>query len=281
MLELAIRCEMFNVFFSYPLTTHNRLWAGVDTDVDVQQGAKLIRRVYEGPFLPEKKGVAASLVCYLFVNCDDPQAGSWWGMSGAFRHWVAALHFAAQSCRLGHFSFACNFVAETSLTIGTQFQPTYDQGLQEDLDLVLAHRQTFQEETGYQPHKPQLCARCLTMKPKESLLLCAGSCARIRKPQYCGKECQNVASSFLFSLTCSAFHGFFFLPLQDWKKHRKWCKKDLDLTASSEAVEVMLYGMHLTNDSSWQSRERNFCTSITFYFPFQTDHEEISFLLLM
>ena len=113
MLELAIWCEMFNVSLSYPLMTHDRLWAGVDTDIDVQRGAKLIRRVYEGPFLPEKKGVAASLVCYLFVSCDDPQAGSRWGMSGAFCHWVAALHFVMQSCRLGHFSFTCNFVAET------------------------------------------------------------------------------------------------------------------------------------------------------------------------
>ena len=58
---------------------------------------------------------------------------------------------------------------DSSLTISAQFQPTYDQGLREDLDLVLAHHQTFQEETGYQPRKPQLCARCLTMKPKESL----------------------------------------------------------------------------------------------------------------
>ncbi|KIJ91495.1 hypothetical protein K443DRAFT_14346 [Laccaria amethystina LaAM-08-1] len=130
--------------------------SGVDTDVDVQRGAKLIRRVYEGPFLPEKKGVAASLVCYLFVNCDDPHAESRRGTSGAFRNWVAALHFAAQSCRLGHFSFACNFVAETSLTIGAEFQPTYDQELREELDLVLAHRQAFQEETGYQPRKPQI-----------------------------------------------------------------------------------------------------------------------------
>ena len=85
-------------------------------------------------------------MCYLFVNCDDPQAGSWQGMSGAFCHWVAALHFVVQSCRLGHFSFACNFVAETSLTIGAQFQPTYNQGLPEDLNLVLAYQQTFQEK---------------------------------------------------------------------------------------------------------------------------------------
>jgi len=210
-----------------------RLWAGVDTDVDVQRGAKLFRRVYEGPFLPEKKGVAASLVCYLFLNCDDPQAESRWGTSGAFRNWVAALHFAAQTCRLGHFSFACNFVAETSLTIGAEFQPTYDQELREELDLVLAHRQTFQEETGYQPRKPQICARCLMMKPEGSLLRCAGSCARIRKPRYCGRECQKA----------------------DWKKHRKWCKKDLDLPTPSEADEAMLYNMHMTNDSSSQSRE--------------------------
>ena len=47
MLELAIWCEMFNVSLSYPLMTHNRLWAGVDTDIDVQWGAKLIQCVYE------------------------------------------------------------------------------------------------------------------------------------------------------------------------------------------------------------------------------------------
>jgi hypothetical protein len=211
MLELAIRCEMFNVSLSYPLMTHDRLWAGVDTDIDVQRGAKLIRRVYEGPFLPEKKGVAASLVCYLFVNCDDPQAESRRGTSGAFRNWVAALHFAAQSCRLGHFSFACNFVAETSLTIGAEFQPTYDQELREELDLVLAHRQTFQEETGYQPRKPQICARCLMMKPEGSLLRCAGSCARIRKPRYCGRECQKAASSFYPLLLVRHLMDFFLL----------------------------------------------------------------------
>ncbi|KIJ91255.1 hypothetical protein K443DRAFT_14546 [Laccaria amethystina LaAM-08-1] len=152
-----------------------RLWARVDTDVDDQRGAKLIRRVYEGPFLPDKKGVAASLVCYLFVNCDDPQAESRRGTSGAFRNWVAALHFAAQSCRLGHFSFACNFVAETSLTIGAEFQPTYDQELREELDLVLAHRQTFQEETGYQPRKPQIWVapsmrRLLCENPETTIL---------------------------------------------------------------------------------------------------------------
>lgn len=209
-----------------------RLWAGVDTDIDVQRGAKLIRRVYEGSFPPEKKGVAASLVCYLFVHCDDPHAESRRGTSGAFRNWVAALHFAAQSCRLGHFSFACNFVAETSLNIGAEFQPTYDQELREELDLVLAHRQTFQEETGYQPRKSQICARCLTMN-KGSLLRCGGSCASIRKPRYCGRECQKA----------------------DWKKHRKWCKKDLDVTTPSEADEAMLYDMHITKDSSSQSRE--------------------------
>jgi hypothetical protein len=211
-LELAIRCEMFNVSVSYPLMTHDRLWAGVDTDIDVQRGAKLIRRVYEGPFLHEKKGVAASLVCYLFVNCDDPQAESRRGTSGAFRNWVAALHFAAQSCRLGHFSFACNFVAETSLTIGAEFQPTYDQELREELDLVLAHRQTFQEETGYQPRRPQICARCLMMKPEGSLLRCAGSCARIRKPRYCGRECQKAVSSFYPLLLIRLMYCFSFLP---------------------------------------------------------------------
>ncbi|KIJ90667.1 hypothetical protein K443DRAFT_116300 [Laccaria amethystina LaAM-08-1] len=71
------------------------------------------------------------------------------------------------------------------------------------------------------------------MKPEGSLLRCAGSCARIRKPRYCGRECQKA----------------------DWKKHRKWCKKDLDLPTPSEADEAMLYNMHMTNDSSSQSRE--------------------------
>ena len=71
------------------------------------------------------------------------------GMTGFLQelggHCKDLLHFAAQSCRLGPFSFTWNFVAETNLTIGAQFQPTYNQGLQEDLDLVLAHRQTFLE----------------------------------------------------------------------------------------------------------------------------------------
>ena len=191
--------------------THDRLWAGVDTDIDVQQGVKLIRRVYEGPFLPTKKGIAASLVCYLFVNCDDPHAESRQGTSGAFRNWVAALHFAAQSCRLGHFSFACNLVAETSLNIGAEFQPTYDQELQVELDLVLAHRQAFQEETGYQPHKPQVCAHCTMMKPEGSLLRCAGSCASFRKPRYCGRECQKAASFFISSPTCLPSYIYIFL----------------------------------------------------------------------
>jgi len=208
-----------------------RFWAGVDTEINVQEGAKLIRHVYEGPFLPEKKGVAASLVCYLFISCDDPNAESRRGTSAAFRNWVAALHFAAQSCRLGHFSFACNFVAEASLNIGAEFQPTYDQELREDLDLVLAHSEAFQEETGYQPRRPHICGRCSMMKPEGSLLQCAGSCASFRKPRYCGRECQKA----------------------DWRKHRKWCKKDIEPT-TSEAEEMMLYNMHMmTNDSSSQS----------------------------
>ena len=195
--------------------TRDRLWAGVDADIDVQEGARLIRRVYEGPFLLEKKGVAASLVCYLFIHCDDPHPESRRGASATSRHWVAALHFAAQSCRLGHFSFACNFVAETSLNIGAEFQPTYEHGLQEDLDLVLAHREAFQRETGYQPHKSQICAHCFKMKPEGSLLQCAGSCARLlRKPRYCGRECQKAASFFSFFLklipsACLASHGCF------------------------------------------------------------------------
>jgi len=219
MLELAIRYEYLNIY-PYLLITRDRLWAGVDTDIDVQQGAKLIRRVYEGPFLPEKKGVAASLVCYLFVNCDDPQAESRRGTSGAFRNWVAALHFAAQSCRLGHFSFVCNLVAETSLNIGAEFQPTYDRELREDLDLVLAHRETFQEETGYQPHKPDICARCLMMKPEGSLLQCAGFCASFRKPRYCGRECQKAASAFSlsYSFSISWIYFSYFVGLEKTQK---------------------------------------------------------------
>ena len=196
-LELAIRYELLDIYIyiSYSPMTRDRLWAGVDANTDVQEGAKLIRHVYEGPFLPEKKGVAASLVCYLFVNCADPHPENRRGASGTTRHYVAALHFAAQSCRLGHFSFACNFVAETSMSIGAEFQLTYDQGLQEDLDLVLAHRETFQRETGYQPRK-YICAHCYKMKPGGSLLQCAGFCVRLRKPRYCGRECQKAASSF-------------------------------------------------------------------------------------
>ena len=213
MLELAIRYEYLTISLSYSLMTHDRLWAGVDTDIDVQQGVKLIRRVYEGPFSLTKKGIAASLVCYLFVNCDDPKAESRQGTSGAFRNWVAALHFAALSCQLGHFSFACNLVAETSLNIGAEFKPTYDQELQEDLDLVLAHRKAFQEETGYQPRKPQVCAHCTMMKPEGSLLRCAGSCASFRKPRYCGRECQKAASSFYPLLLVCHLMDFIFLTL--------------------------------------------------------------------
>ncbi|EDR12672.1 uncharacterized protein LACBIDRAFT_311351 [Laccaria bicolor S238N-H82] len=69
------------------------------------------------------------------------------------------------------------------------------------------------------------------MKLKGSLLQCAGSCASIRKPQYCSRECQKA----------------------DWKKHWKWCKKEPDLTTPSAADEAMLYSMHMMNDGSSQS----------------------------
>ena len=42
MLELTIRYDLLNLSLSYPLMTCDRLWAGVDTDIDVRQGAKLI-----------------------------------------------------------------------------------------------------------------------------------------------------------------------------------------------------------------------------------------------
>ena len=69
--------------------------------------------------------------------------------------------------------------------------------------------------------KLQLCACCLTMKPRELLLQCTGSCTRIQKPQYCGKECQKAASSFLSSLACSASHGFFFSSFAGLEKTLK------------------------------------------------------------
>lgn len=68
---------------------------------------------------------------------------------------------------LGHFLFTCNLVAETSLNIGAEFQPTYDQELREELDLVLAHRETV-EETRYHARKPHICARCLRMKLEDT-----------------------------------------------------------------------------------------------------------------
>ncbi|CAA7262040.1 unnamed protein product [Cyclocybe aegerita] len=208
-----------------------RLWAGVDTAVDTRRGAEILKRVYEGPFAPEKKGVAASLIAHFFFHCEHPAMDTpIFGMSPRMRHWVAAIHWAAQSCRLGLFSFICNLIAECALSLPDD-KASYEGELRGDLDLVLAQREVFVGETGYQPRMTTICGQCLKTPPEGSRLLqCAGSCARVRRPQYCSRQCQKA----------------------DWSRHRKWCKKDLD-PASDSVDEEALYNMHMVNDDPSKS----------------------------
>ncbi|KAJ3502345.1 hypothetical protein NLJ89_g8931 [Agrocybe chaxingu] len=150
---------------------------------DIAAASKLLRSVYEGIFHQDKKAVAASAISYLFSNYRDPDSPQ---EPLSSRHFYASIRFATESCRLGLFSFISVVVAECALHTGVRNDP--ESGIARPLQIILENFLNFKEETGY---RPTYCSQCGTNTP---LRKCAGPCDGVRKPLYCGRACQKMAS---------------------------------------------------------------------------------------
>ncbi|CAA7262041.1 unnamed protein product [Cyclocybe aegerita] len=147
MLELALR----DLPGSGSGPAHHQ--AVADVNYNIAAAAKLFRRVFEGPFPQDKKAIAASAICHLFLNYEDPTEP---GVPVPFQHWCAAIGFAAKSCRLGLFSYASLLVADTALGMGMGLGEASDRTeILPDLHDILASFDKFREETGYRPTTTQ------------------------------------------------------------------------------------------------------------------------------
>ncbi|KAJ3502343.1 hypothetical protein NLJ89_g8933 [Agrocybe chaxingu] len=114
-----------------------RLSSGIaNVNHNIAAAAKLFRRVFEGPFSQDEKAIAASAICYLFLNYEDPSEP---GDPLPFRHWCAAIGFAGNSCRLGLFSYTSLLVADTALSMGMGLGEASERiGILPDLHDILA-----------------------------------------------------------------------------------------------------------------------------------------------
>ena len=81
------------------------------------------------------------------------------------------------------------------------------------------------------------------------LLRCAGKCPVVFKPSYCSKECQSmVCPPPPLSYAHHRFPCFELFPLQDWKKHKPFCKAD----ATKSSVDCLNAGSDTADTNAVQ-----------------------------
>ncbi|KIM41812.1 hypothetical protein M413DRAFT_138498 [Hebeloma cylindrosporum] len=168
-----------------------RLAAGLDVKQDIQAALKQLAPITNGQYPDAVRSFAASLACaclqYNFEMSD-------WTL----KMHTLCLEMANESLERGLFSFS----AFLSVAYFLQSAPRREiRAITALYPRLIATYLEAIKEAGSRHGLGRQCAGCgRRSKHRSELKACTGPCKELKKPMYCGRECQK----------------------SDWKNHRRW-----------------------------------------------------------